>query len=416
KFNSETGELTAPSSTRLSDVLNIVKGTNWFPPVLPGTQFVTVGGAIANDIHGKNHGHRGTFGRHIKRLMLRGSDGAQTACSLTENPELFAATIGGLGLTGFIEDATLQLMPVDGQTIETRNQPFSNLDGFFELVDEAESHSEYCVAWVDSIARGKRFGRGVLITGNHVPGGPTKTTPSKEQRRLSVPFTPPFPLVSGLALRAFNEAYFQANSRKTTPRRVTPDSFFFPLDAIGGWNRLYGPNGLYQHQSVLPRDTAKSAVKALLTAAQDANQGSFLTVLKAFGDLPSPGLLSFPKEGFTLTLDFPNRGQRTRAMLDALDAIVLDAGGRINPYKDARMAPKTFQTAFPNWRELEAARDENFQSNFWKRVTSPALLLAPPLVPSLEMEPVNQPKQGELHTSHVVSNANALPAQIREKT
>ncbi|MEM1040413.1 MAG: FAD-binding oxidoreductase [Pseudomonadota bacterium] len=412
-FDQKTGRLRAGSGVLLKDILELTVGTGWFPPVVPGTKFVTLGGAVANDIHGKNHVHKGTFGRHVLGFHLSRSQDGQAWCSPNENADLFRATIGGLGLTGFIGSVELQLMPVPSHAIKTTNQPFESLSEFFERVDTAEADHEYCVAWIDSLARRKQFGRGILITGDHVEGS-RQTETAYKPRQLSVPFTPPVPLVAGPALRAFNELYFRTNAAKTEPQIVGANSFFFPLDAVKHWNRLYGPKGLYQHQCVLPQDTAPKAVETMLRTAQKAGQGSFLTVLKKFGGLASPGLLSFPAPGFTLTLDFPNRGDTTRDLLDRLDDVVRQNGGRINPYKDARMSAETFQRGFQNWEELEALRDPVFMSDFWKRVTKPVKIIAPPLAPVLEKQPINHAPQGRIHTHDVTLPASAKRPESRE--
>ncbi|MEL6734452.1 MAG: FAD-binding oxidoreductase [Pseudomonadota bacterium] len=413
EFDRTTGRLCAGSGVLLKDVLELTAGTNWFPPVLPGTKFVTLGGAVANDIHGKNHAHQGTFGRHVLGFELTRSQEGQVWCSPTENAHLFRATIGGLGLTGFIGKVELQLLPVPSHQIKTQNRPFKTLGEFFGSVDEVEAEHEYCVAWIDSLASGKRFGRGILITGKHVETARQDEAPNNA-RQLSVPFTPPVPLVAGPALRAFNKLYFRTNAARTEAQVIGANSFFFPLDAVKHWNRLYGPKGLYQHQCVLPQDTAPAAVETMLRAAQNAGQGSFLTVLKKFGNLTSPGLLSFPAPGFTLTLDFPNRGEATRGLLNRLDDVVRQHGGRINPYKDARMSAETFQRGFQNWEELEELRDPAFLSNFWKRVTKPVKIIAPPLAPLLEKEPVNHAPQGRIHTHDVTSSASAKRPKSRE--
>ncbi len=364
KLDATTGLLHVESGILLHDILNVLSGSGWFLPVLPGTRFVTLGGAIANDIHGKNHEHRGTFGCHVKSFNLARSDRPNAQCSCNENAELFAATIGGFGLTGVILDAEIQLVRVPSHHVMETRTAFNSIEGFIELADQ--STTEYAVAWVDSLAKGSKFGRGIFIEGEHAEHGKEF---SYSNPRLSVPVTPPFPMVSGLPLKLFNMAYHFAKSRQKHVELTNPSSFFFPLDAIGKWNRLYGPKGLFQHQCVIPQEGAEQILERLLATAQNASQGSFLTVLKKFGNAKSPGLMSFPRPGFTLTLDFANRGVATKNLLDELDRIVLSVGGRTNPYKDARMTSKTFQTGFPEWEKLEALRDPSITSDFWKRTT-----------------------------------------------
>jgi FAD/FMN-containing dehydrogenase len=204
-----------------------------------------------------------------------------------------------------------------------------------------------------------------MITGNHARYGARAAKAS--QARLSVPFQPPFTVLNRPFLTAFNSAYRWRKGSARGVRQTGYQGFFFPLDGVSNWNRLYGPRGLFQHQSVVPDEAARTAIPALLAAARAAGQGSFLTVLKRFGAARSPGLLSFARPGYTLTLDFPNRGAATLALLKELDAIAIDAGGAVNPYKDARMGAEVFAASFPNWREIEAVRDPAFMSNFWAR-------------------------------------------------
>ncbi len=396
-FNKQDGILTAQSGVLLSEILQILAGTEWFLPVVPGTKFVTLGGAIANDIHGKNHCHRGTFGRHVRRLVLKRSGKREIACTPNMNHEMFEATVGGLGLTGFIVSAEIQLSPVPSHYVLETKRPFGSLAEYLALAEESESNSEYSVAWLDSLATGDDLGRGILITGNHAP---CVKSPRYGEPKVTIPFTPKRPLVAGPVLRAFNWAYYRAGARQVEPAIVHPNAFFFPLDAIGHWNRLYGAKGLYQHQCVLPFYTAPDALKEMLEVSQRAGHGSFLTVLKRFGDKPSPGLMSFPMPGFTLTLDFPNRGATTVALLNELDRITQQAGGRVNPYKDAHMSAETFQAGFPHWERLELMRDRAINSDFWKRVTARKALIPP----DMETPEINQAPQPGIQTMHLKSN------------
>ena len=364
-FDPETGLLTADAGVLLSDILARVMPLGFFLEVTPGTAQVTLGGAIANDVHGKNHHRRGTFGGSVISFMLLGSDGARRACSRLENRTLFAATIGGMGLTGIIEQATIRLMKVPSVNVRQTAFRFGSIDGYFDAIDAIDAAHEYSVAWIDQLAAGAATGRGVLMAGDHAEDGGPARPPAAP--RLAVPFSPPVNLLNRLTLKAFNALYYgRAPSRPGTA--IVPwSSYFHPLDAIRGWNRLYGPRGLFQHQSVYPAATARQTTIALLECARNHGASSFLTVLKRFGSVPSPGLMSFPRPGFTLTLDFANSGQSTLKMLDALDAIVLSAGGALNPYKDQRMSPAMFEASFPHWRELEALRDPALMSDLWRR-------------------------------------------------
>jgi len=370
-FDPQTGLLEAQAGVLLSDVMAHCAPQGWFPAVVPGTQFVTIGGAIANDIHGKNHHRAGTFGCHVESFSLLRSDGEIRHCSASSNADLFAATIGGMGLTGLVLSATIRLMRVPSLSIEQQATPFRNLEAFFALAPEADRTSTYAVAWIDQLASGSRAGRGVMLAGNHAADGDFTT--SQPGGSLRVPFQPPIGVLNRPFIKLFNVAYGwkQGRSARST---VGYQSYFFPLDGVRDWNRLYGPRGLLQHQSVVPEDAAHEAVPALLQAGRDAGHASFLTVLKRFGARSSPGLLSLARPGYTLTLDFPDRGASTRKLFERLDAIAIDAGGAVNPYKDARMSAAVFERSFPNWRALEDLRDPAFLSDFWRRT---ALALEP---------------------------------------
>lgn len=364
-FNAENGVLEADAGVLLSDIIAHAAPYGFFPAVVPGTQFVTLGGAIANDVHGKNHHRRGTFGCHVEGFTLLRSDGKTYRCSATDNPRLFAATIGGMGLTGLMLTASIRLMRVHSLDIVEKTTPFRDLGEFFDLAEAADQANEYAVAWIDQLAGGRNSGRGLLFTGNHAEHG--SHTAARAGGSLPVPFQPPFNLLNRPFLTAFNSAYRWKKGRATAPRHTGYQSFFFPLDGVRDWNRLYGPNGLFQHQSVVPEEVARSVVPELLAAARRAEQGSFLTVLKRFGSIRSPALLSFPRPGYTLTLDFPNKGAATLALLGELDRITVTAGGAVNPYKDARMGAAIFAASFGDWPRLEALRDPAFMSDFWAR-------------------------------------------------
>jgi FAD/FMN-containing dehydrogenase len=317
---------------------------------------------------------RGTFGCHVTGFELLRSDGRRYVCSAAENSELFAATIGGMGLTGIILSASIKLMRVGSLDVEEEITPFANLDGYFGLAEAADAANEYAVAWVDQLAP---TNRGVLLTGNHADNGNFQAAESAT--RLSVPFEMPFSMLNGLSLKAFNFAYFQAKARKTGKSLSTYGSFFYPLDAVGHWNRLYGPKGLFQHQSAIPFEAARSFIPQMLDASREAGQASFLTVLKRFGTVASPGIFSFPRPGYTLTMDFSNRGASTLKLLERLDALTIEAGGRVNPYKDQRMSAATFAAGFPEWQTLEKYRDPRFSSDFWQRTALSLCAHAPAL-------------------------------------
>lgn len=365
EFDANTGRLTAQAGITLSSIITIGAKHGYFLPVTPGTRFVTLGGAIANDVHGKNHHRRGTFGCHVERFELLRSDGSTITCSPETNSRLFEATIGGLGLTGVILAATVQLMKVGSLDVLERIRPFRSLGEYFSLAVQADADNEYSVAWVDQLASGADAGRGVLISGNHADNG--NFAVSTKPGRLNVPFDLPISALNYPSLKLFNAAYYHLKGRQQKSHLSGYQDFFYPLDQVLNWNRLYGKAGLFQHQSVIPEAAAPSVIPNMLKATRDAGQSSFLTVLKRFGDIQSPGILSFPQAGYTLTVDFPNRGRRTLGLLAELDRMTIASGGRVNPYKDQRMSAAVFKAGFPRWKELDQERDPEINSNFWQR-------------------------------------------------
>ena len=371
-FDSDTGVLRCEAGVRLADILAVLcspgsDGSAWFPPVVPGTRFVSVGGAIANDVHGKNHHRSGTFGRHVLSLELARTDGSRHVCSATDNSALFDATIGGLGLTGLILSATLRLRRVPGTAFAVEDIRFDTLEEFFAISQESDRDWEYTAAWIDCQAGGSRIGRGIFSRANHAAG--VASAPPSRATRIDVPFHLPFSLMNNVTGRCFNALYWSKARRNRRVRRaVSCSPVLFPLDAVGHWNRLYGRSGLYQFQCVVPPTTMRSAVPALLEAVAASGERSTLAVLKMFGDIPSPGLLSFPMPGATLALDFPNRGAPTRDLLGRLEGLVRDAGGRLYPAKDSVMTAETFNRGFGRGGEFRSLIDPGLSSAFARRV------------------------------------------------
>lgn len=365
-FDAATGVLRCEAGVLLDELIALALPRGWFLPVTPGTRYVTVGGAIANDVHGKNHHRVGSFGHHLRAFELLRSDGSRIAVTPESEPGWFAATVGGLGLTGAITWAELQLRPVPGPWIAQQVERFAGLDDFFQLSDAHNDPHEYTVAWIDCLARGRSAGRGVFYAGDHVPGPPGAT--ESRPRALTLPFTPPFRPINALTLRAFNALYLAAAPVRRRRSLVHCLPFFYPLDAILHWNRAYGRAGFLQYQCVVPPEAARDATRALLGAIAAAGEGSFLAVLKRFGTQPSRGMLSFPRPGTTLALDFPQRGARTLALLDRLDAIVTEAGGALYPGKDARMSRAMFELSFPALAQFLPYVDPRLASHFWHRV------------------------------------------------
>lgn len=362
----QRGMIRAEAGVTLEEILQVSIPRGWFLPVTPGTKFVTLGGAIANDVHGKNHHVRGTFGVHVPRFALLRSDRGEVECSPQENADLYTATIGGLGLTGVVTWIELQLIPIKSSAINTINIRFENLDEFFALSDQYDPAHEYSVAWIDCVASGSALGRGHFTIGDHAESG--DLTLSK-RRKLMVPFTPPLSLVNKFSLRAFNEVYYRRQRERERHFHSDYDSFFYPLDAIAHWNRLYGPQGFQQYQCVIPQADARAVMPEVLREISRQNTGSFLAVLKRCGDKLSPGLLSFPLPGVSLALDFPQHEKLNRKLFARLDAIVHESGGRLYPAKDAHMRGSDFRKAYPAWEKIEALRDPLLLSRFWRRVT-----------------------------------------------
>jgi FAD/FMN-containing dehydrogenase len=363
----ERGIIRAEAGAMLGDILKVTVPRGWFLPVTPGTKYVTLGGAIANDVHGKNHESAGTFGCHVTRLALARSSGEMLELSPTENADLFAATVGGLGLTGLILWAEVQLTAIRSAYMETETARIDDLDHFFSLAQDSRDWP-CSVAWVDCLAGGRELGRGFFIRGRPSPEDGLTVHAGA---RLGVPVDAPGWLLNAHSLRAFNALYLRRPG-VLGRKRLHYDPFYYPLDAIAGWNRLYGRRGFFQHQSAVPMARARETTRRLLELTAAEKQGSFLVVLKLFGNRPSPGILSFPLEGATLALDFPNKGERTRALLARMADVVLEAGGRLYPAKDATMSGSAFRASYPEWRRVEAARDPAIMSDFWKRVTADA--------------------------------------------
>lgn len=366
-FDPEHGLLTCEAGVSLAEILDFAVPRGWFLPVTPGTKHVTLGGAIANDVHGKNHHVAGTFGAHITELELLRSDSTRTPCSRTQNAARFRATVGGLGLTGLISRATLRLKPVSSPAIDHEQLRIRNLAEFFAHADASDTTHEYTVAWLDTLASGDSLGKGIFMRGNHAPAGTPLPTP-RRPLPLSVPLDAPAALLNRATIRAFNTLYAR-KLRGDRSREIIPfEPFFYPLDVLPGWNRLYGKRGFFQHQCVVPRDGDGGPIRDILRAIARSREASFLAVLKCFGTAPPEGLLSFPRPGVTLALDFPNRGTSTRELMDELDHIVLQNGGALYPAKDARMAPETFRHSFPALDLFLPHIDPAFSSSFLRRV------------------------------------------------
>jgi FAD/FMN-containing dehydrogenase len=362
-FDPKTGRLLCEAGVLLRDIQRLMVQRGWSLPVTPGTQMVTVGGAIANDVHGKNHHAQGSFGDHVLGFTLVRTDGQTLHCSPTEHPDWFAATVGGLGLTGVITQAELQLRRVAGPWMDTETLPYGSLDEFFDLSDRSDVDWEHSVSWIDCLSG--VGSRGLFMRANH---SSANSGPAANTRQRRMPFAPPISLVNRLSLRPFNAAYFHFKRWQTGRSLQHVEPFNYPLDNLRDWNRMYGPRGFYQYQSVVPRRVGADAVTAMLQVIQRSGQGSFLAVLKTFGERTAPGMLSFPMPGVTLALDFPNRGEDTLRLMDRLDAIVREAQGRLYPAKDARMPKDLWVSGYPRLNEFLAFRDPGIRSGFSRRL------------------------------------------------
>ncbi|MEN6587389.1 MAG: FAD-binding oxidoreductase [Sulfuricella sp.] len=361
RFDENTGRLACEAGVLLRDIQRLVIPRGWILPVTPGTQLVTVGGAIANDVHGKNHHVQGTFGDHVKLIKLVRTDGEIIECG--PQSEWFAATVGGLGLTGVIVEAEIQLRRVAGPWLDTETVPYANLDEFFQLADGSETEWEHTVSWVDCLSGDS--GRGLFIRGTITDAG---DRPEPTSRKLTIPWVPPISLVNRLSLRPINTAYFYLKKWQAGRTISHYEQFFYPLDNLLEWNRMYGPKGFFQYQSVVPRGVGKDAVQAMLGQIARSGDGSFLAVLKTFGTRQSVGMMSFPQPGVTLALDFPNRGARTLELFRRLDTIVREAGGRIYLAKDARMPRDLFEAGYPRLNEFLKYRDQGISSQLSRRL------------------------------------------------
>ena len=362
-FDESTGMLRCESGVSLSDIIDVFLPKGWFLPVTPGTRFVTVGGAIANDVHGKNHHCAGTFGAHVHQIGLHRSNDGLVICNSEVNPDMLHATVGGLGLTGVIAWADIQLRRVAGPWIDAESIPFQSLKTFLDLSRESNDRFEYTVAWLDCFA-GKNP-RGIFFRGNHSADHGKEVRP---KRCPKLRFALPAWTLNRYIVRAFNGTYYRIHAAKQGAHVVAYDSFFYPLDSVRQWNLLYGKQGFLQYQCVIP-ETNLEASEELLDRIARSGMGSFLGVLKQFGAGPPAGMLSFPRPGLTIALDFAMRGERTLKLMQSLDGIVQQSGGALYPAKDARMSPAMFEASFPRWHGFVPYIDPKMSSSFWRRVT-----------------------------------------------
>ncbi len=351
-FDEGTGDLTCEAGVSLDHILRMFVPRGWFLPVTPGTRFVTVGGAIASDVHGKNHHVEGSFCDHVSRMEILLGNGERMVAAPTQNADLFHATCGGMGLTGIILNATFRLKPIRSSLIEETIIKAPNLEAVLDGFTERAS-ATYSVAWIDCLARGRQLGRSLLMVGEHADSGPLRM---RAGRPLPVPFQMPAALLNHATVQAFNTAFYGKARRGAHTHRTRFEPFFHPLDILAEWNRLYGKPGFVQYQFVLPLAAGPAGLRDVLERIARSGRGSFLAVLKVFGK-GNRNLLSFPMEGYTLALDFKVE-PAVLALLDELDRVVVGYGGRLYLTKDARMSTETFRAGYPRWEEFQRIREK----------------------------------------------------------
>jgi decaprenylphospho-beta-D-ribofuranose 2-oxidase len=350
-FDEASGMLHCQAGGSLARILQIFVPRGWFLPVTPGTRFVSVGGAIASDVHGKNHHHDGCFSEFVESFDLLLASGEVVHCSRQDNAALFRATCGGMGLTGIILSATIRLRRIGSAFIDQTTVKAPNLDAVLEAFDE-NTGASYSVAWIDCILRGEKLGRSLLMLGEHCEDGDLALA-CKKPKSLPVDF--PDIALNPLSIRAFNTLYYHRVLAARSTQRVHYEPYFYPLDALLHWNRMYGRRGFTQYQFVIPFAAGREGLRVILDKIAASGKGSFLAVLKTFG-AANDNPLSFPLPGYTLALDF-KIDDGLFALLDELDAMVLAYGGRLYLTKDCRMSERTFKQAYPRWEEFQAIRD-----------------------------------------------------------
>ena len=366
EFEPQEGTIVAEAGITLDEILHLITNKGWFLPVVPGTRYITLAGAVANDIHGKNHHQVGSFGNYVKRFGLLRSNGENLTCSEDLNKDLFHATIGGLGLTGVITWVEISLSPIKSKFIEISTERFEHIQDYWIVNKELEKDWEYTVAWIDCLSNEKKLGRGVFLSGQHTEE--TTSHINYKDRKITFPFEPPFSFVNNLSGKLVNTLYYRINSsKKSSIKHYQP--FMFPLDAVNKWNRVYGRKGFFQYQCVFPPEVSEYGVKEVLKIIRKSNQKSYLGVVKNFGNIESKGILSFTRPGTTLALDFRNRGQETLNLFQQLDSVVAELKGALYPAKDARMSGEMFRASFPRHEEFLKFVDPKFSSSFWERVS-----------------------------------------------
>jgi L-gulonolactone oxidase len=363
-FDAEAGLLRADAGLSIDALLQVIVPKGWFLSTTPGTRFVTLGGAVANDVHGKNHHRSGSLGCSVRSIGLMRSDAPPQR--LKPGEPLFQATLGGLGLTGIITDVELSLARIGSAYLEVERVPFRDIGEFFRVAGESTERFEHTVAWIDCANAGETLGRGIFQRANWCADG--ELTSHRRRTGPALPIDLPGRVLNRLTVRLFNKLYYRLQQRGPRRQRLHYAPVFYPLDSLRDWNRIYGRAGFYQYQCVVPSNVQEAAIRDLVAIIARSGAASFLAVLKTFAARHSGGLVSFPMEGATLALDFPNRGAATLELLAKLDTVVSAAGGRLYPAKDGRMPAAMFQAGYPEWTRLRALKDPALSSDFWRRV------------------------------------------------
>jgi FAD/FMN-containing dehydrogenase len=349
-FDEVNGVLRVQSGVLLEEIINIIISKGWFLKVNPGTKLITVGGAIASDIHGKNHHVEGCFSECVNWFSLLHPSGEVIKCSRDENEELFLSTCGGMGLTGFIIDVEIQLKKVNSIYINQKTIKSENLDETFKIF-ESIKNDPYSVAWIDCLSKGDKVGRSIVMSGKFCDDGLLEYSPKK---KLNIPFNFPSFTLNTLTVKIFNWFYYNKVTKKISHKKINFDSFFFPLDSIKNWNRIYGKSGFTQYQFILPKEESYEGLKSILNEISKSGKGSFLAVLKLYGK-ENKNYLSFPLEGYSLALDFKiDKGIFN--LLDKLDQIVINHKGKIYLSKDVRVSKETFEKGYPHINKFREVR------------------------------------------------------------
>lgn len=377
EFDEKKGIITCQCGVTLEEILDVVVPKGWFLYVTPGTKYITVGGAIASDVHGKNHHKEGTFCDHLISFDLMLPGGEIVSCSMKNNKELFHATCGGNGLTGIILKATFRLKPVETAYIKQRAIKAENIDELIRLLEENESYT-YSVAWIDCVAKGKNLGRGILLLGEHASVSDLKKDSHKKsplvlknKRKLNVPlFFPNFAL-NKLSINIFNFLYYNKSAKGAQDSVIDYNIFFYPLDAVNNWNRIYGRRGFTQYQFAVPKSVGTRGVREIVQRISDNGMGSFLAVLKTFGPA-NENYISFPMEGYTLALDFPMK-KNLLPFFDDLDRLVEGFGGRLYTTKDVRMSGPFFKSGYPFINKFLSVRKKYKADRKFKSIQSERL-------------------------------------------